>query len=69
MESFTIHANNKDFAVKTLEEVDHILYEVYEGEKLFCVVSLNEHAEWESNIDCPQEIIREIGDAIESKGL
>ena len=66
MEPFTIKANNKNYSVKPLVEPDQILYEVSERGKLFCVVGLNEEAEWESNTDCPQEIIREIGDAIES---
>jgi hypothetical protein len=66
MEPFTINLDNQKFKVIPLEEKDQMLYQIFSND-LLCLIGLNENDEWESNNDCPQELIKKIGETIEDK--
>jgi hypothetical protein len=53
-------------AVKPLNNIDQIVYEVYD-KGLLCVVGLNEKINWDADRDISRNLIYEIGRAIELK--
>jgi hypothetical protein len=65
METFRITVNNKQFEVRSHEEKDQIMYEIYTDDKLQCTIGLNEYGEWEADCNYDPATVKQIGDAIE----
>ena len=61
--------NGEDYLVQSQDHIDQVFYHVSKGGKLYCILSINENAEWESDRHIPQQIINQISNQIEQKEI